>query len=356
MIKIKKVFFLNLALIFFSTLTTYLIIELFIAPIFQVKLHLNALNLANNPDHRPYPNDINTPTNEDAIKSHRPSKDFNEEGFNIIFLGDSFIYGYPDYKYTIPYLFENSLRDKFPGEDIKIANFGWISSSPLLDLRLLEKIGEKYHPDIIVLGYDMSDPYDDIKFEMIIQRKNIYWFWDKIPLTIQVMQHYFGATYEKIHRFATKGKMPTRRFFHSEAPLEETAPYCETTVKYIKKIDAYAKKLGAKFILIILPRHYQYNAKESPKNWEAGEYRVLGPYSLELFRYFEMLSKKVDFPIYSLLKDFQETDVFPTCYEDDPHWNENGSEVATKGVVRILEPYLEHSFSLQTNKALGICT
>jgi hypothetical protein len=45
----------------------------------------------------------------------------------------------------------------------------------------------------------------------------------------------------------------------------------------------------------------------------------------------------VDYPIYSILRDFQETDLFPTCFENDPHWNPNGTSVAAVAIARRLE-------------------
>jgi hypothetical protein len=42
-------------------------------------------------------------------------------------------------------------------------------------------------------------------------------------------------------------------------------------------------------------------------------------------------------PVYSLLPTFLETEVFPTCFEDDPHWNADGARVAAERIAEILE-------------------
>jgi len=63
--------------------------------------------------------------------------------------------------------------------------------------------------------------------------------------------------------------------------------------------------LEAKFILLLFPRGYQYSEKESPNNWEKSEYQILGPYAHEPFKYFEEIKQNVDYPIHSLLSDFQ---------------------------------------------------
>ena len=39
-----------------------------------------------------------------------------------------------------------------------------------------------------------------------------------------------------------------------------------------------------------------------------------------------------------LLEDFLSTDVFPTCFRDDPHWNPAGHRVAAEAIVEKLGP------------------
>ena len=58
-----------------------------------------------------------------------------------------------------------------------------------------------------------------------------------------------------------------------------------------------------------------------------GKYIVFGSEPAP-FKYFENIRSKVDYPIHSLLPDFQNTSVFPTCQTGDPHWNEQGTTIA----------------------------
>ena len=61
-------------------------------------------------------------------------------------------------------------------------------------------------------------------------------------------------------------------------------------------------------------------------------YRNFGPYIHEPFRYFESVRDEVSYPIYSLLDDFRNTDVFPTCFDRDPHWLPAGARVAAEAI------------------------
>jgi hypothetical protein len=89
--------------------------------------------------------------------------------------------------------------------------------------------------------------------------------------------------------------------------------------------------------LVILPRSFQYSALESPDSWEKNAYQNLGRYVHEPFNYFERVRDEVDYPIYPLLTDFQETDVFPTCFIDDPHYNASGAHLAAARIYKRLK-------------------
>ena len=89
-------------------------------------------------------------------------------------------------------------------------------------------------------------------------------------------------------------------------------------------------------MVYVLPRSFQYSAREVPDNWEAPFYEVLGPHSLEPFRFFDELKRRVDYPIHALLDAFRETDVFPTCFDRDPYWNEAGQRVCAEAIFPTL--------------------
>ena len=102
-----------------------------------------------------------------------------------------------------------------------------------------------------------------------------------------------------------------------------------------------ARERGAEFVVVVLPRSYQYSARECPQNWEKDMYVTLGPHALEAFRWFDEISPQVDFPIVSLLETFQQNQEFPTCLDDDPHWNATGHKVAAEAVLQALLPLVE---------------
>ena len=105
-------------------------------------------------------------------------------------------------------------------------------------------------------------------------------------------------------------------------------------------IRDYADQSGAEFVLFVFPRHFQYDRREAPNSWERAEYDLEGPHNLEPFRFFDEQRDQVDYPIHTLLEAFRATEVFPTCFDDDPHWNDSGATVAAEAISAALAGFL----------------
>ncbi len=277
------------------------------------------------------------PTNADGIRSRREARDFPEGGNNLVFLGDSFVWGYNVREnQALPARVEAALNERHAGLDVKAANFGWISASPYVEHRKFGRVGHKYHPKLVVLGLDMTDFHDDIKYELMQWREGIYRYYDVFPLTLHVFREYAPELFWRVHSWSLNGRLPRKKYFASEQPLDQSEPFLEATLRNLEKIDHSARLMGARFVVVVFARGYQHNPKESPDNWEKDLYTVMGPYSREPFRYFEKVASRVGFPIYSLLPPFEQSTEFPLYARDDPHWNHAGIALAAGAVADIV--------------------
>jgi len=186
----------------------------------------------------------------------------------------------------------------------------------------------------------MTDFHDDIKWGNMLERRRLYWFYDKIPFALKAMKTLIPPLFGILHDW-TCDNIPKQYYFITEQPLEESRSFMQPTVGHIEKIKDQAAELGAGFALFVLPRAYQYSDRECPDSWDKHAFTVLGPYALEPFRFFAELKDKVDYPIHSLLPAFQETDLYPTCFKNDPHWNEDGAGVAAEAIADALEEMIK---------------
>lgn len=314
--------------IFLAALATLLLFELVGQLVFRNKLYF-----VNDVDHRMKPFETED-INSDGIRSAVEATDFPPEARNILFLGDSYVYGYRlEPEEAPPQQLEALARERHPGVDINVANFGWVSSSPILSHRLLQDLGAKYNPDVVILGLDMSDFEDDLKYRHLLERPGIYRTLYVLPISLLAMKKAFRKIFflqpwhERIFGY------PAQRFFVTAQPMQENLRYYEQVRRSIDDLARTSREeLGAKFVLFVLPRNYQYSDRESPNNWERHHYETLGPWSQEPFAYFDSIRGEVDYPIYSLLDDFRRTKVFPTCLEWDPHWTAEGARVAAEAI------------------------
>lgn len=293
-------------------------------------------------DHRLLPNK-ELGINSDGIRCPVEADDFTGETFNIVFLGDSFIYGsLLDYKDTVPAQVERMLRKEYPALEPRCINYGWISSSPGPSYRLLRDIGATYKPDLVVLALDVTDFHDDI----LVRTKVGYW--DRSPTAYLLLRlglrDVLIELYEECRlsylwraRSDSSRLIPARRFFVVEQPLGDSLPDMVETEENLKQIAQFCRtELAVPFIVVMYPRHFQISDRESPRNWERSSYTILGPYSLEPFRWLEALKARASYPVHSLFRDFKEAGKFPLFLEDDPHWNPDGAAVAARGIIEAL--------------------
>ncbi|MBL8861168.1 MAG: SGNH/GDSL hydrolase family protein [Planctomycetes bacterium] len=323
-----------------TVLAWWLGVELLVAPHLSFgdwNIHYRILR---NLDHRP--TQVGGGFNSDSVVAREESGAFRPEDFNLIFLGDSFTMGLGVDPGTeaFPVLVGDALAARHPAERFHTANFGWVSSSPFLSHRRLVDSGARYAPDLVVLAVDMTDFADDLRYQRVLERHGIYWLYDKIPLTLRLVQAIAPVTLRRVAAWSVGG-IPARRFFVTDAPLEETRRWMDPLAENCDRVAAWCREQGARFVLVVLPRSYQYSAREAPRDRDAREYAVLGPYCLEPFRFFDELRPTKDYPIVSLLDDFRANTEFPTCFEDDAHWTPLGHRVAARALVRELAPIVD---------------
>ena len=300
-------------------------------------------------DHRLAP-DPEKQVNEDGIRFAGTADDLKEEDFVILFLGDAYTYGLAmRYDQAYPYVFERMVNNDAGSRVVRAVNFGWSSSSPLLSLRLLQDIGKKYKPDLVVYNLDMNDFHDDLVYDQKLSEIDMadvaegverfygnYLPWLRLGSDhVERMQRLLGFERD------AQVSIPEDRFFVTNQPLEASRSNMERgSMKNLLAMHNYsADVLKAPMVLVVYPRHYQYSIRESPDNWEKDAYRVQGPYVKEPFRYLEEVRDELPYRVIDLLPVFESSDHFPLYLQNDPHWSAAGHRIAAQAVARGLAAY-----------------
>jgi lysophospholipase L1-like esterase len=296
-------------------------------------------------DHRLRPNPL-MGINEDGIRTQRRAADFTDDTYNVVFLGDSFTFGlnveaastFPEQVGRLwagPGASNKASRGAGgdDGREVRVANFGWTSSSPILSLRLLRDIGEKYSPDLVVLCLDLSDFQDDIRYERMLREQSGL----TLSPTLFVLRQ-LGL--DRLSGEGSARDAPDDRLFLANQPLDRVRPHLALTEQAIGDIAEHSRSvLNADFVLVGLPRGFMYDAREHP-NWRRRDWNALGPHRLGMFEWLGELADRVDYPVLPLLGAFSDADAFPTCFGNDPHYNARGHRIAARAIAAGLDDVL----------------
>jgi hypothetical protein len=274
--------------------------------------------------------------NGDGIRCHFEADDFDSASTNIVFLGDSFTYGahLDGESQAFPAGVARILDPD--GQRIRSINFGWPSSSPLLSMRLLADIGHKYKPDMVVMSLDLTDFYDEHKYIRMIRFPRLSptaFLLREAGLSWLIADWVGWSELRGDHH-----ELPfPNTFYIVRQPLAESRPYLHEIETNLRRIEDHTRGvLEAKFVLVLLPRAFQYTDAEAPHDPHRNLYPPLGPYVLEPNRWFDEFCAETGFTCFSLLDDFRNSPVFPTCFENDPHWNVAGHQVAAEALAEDL--------------------
>jgi hypothetical protein len=295
-------------------------------------------------DHRPRPHTGGT--NEDGVYSRLAPADFRGEDFNVVCLGDSFTANphLPD-EVRWPTTLERLLQPRLPGQRVRVANFGWVSSSPVLQARQLHEIGAKYKPDLVLQAFDMTDFHDDLVARERLARVgagggevSIFRAF-RVGASLALGVEDYGEWLRERYRWARSAAapaVPASRYFFLFEPPETSEPYFAPSWQAILESARLAREMGARYALFILPRYQQYDPRESPRDPERRVFPADAPGLLVPFAYFARQARAAGFPVHSLREDFVADPAFPKCRTDDPHWNAEGNRVAAQAIERDL--------------------
>jgi len=275
-----------------------------------------------------------------ALREERP---IATDDYNVIFLGDSFAYGdmLPNELDAFPFLVERLV----PG--IRVANFAWPSSSPLLQVRQLRDLGARYSPDLVVVAFDMTDFQDDLVYRSQLEAQGGAEPWTLSVFRIVEVRLGLAIGVPDLSEWLrtrlrwTRAEGPQHRriesrqhrHFAMSAPLATNQELMEVSWGYLVQLYEESSALGARFAVVALPRYQHYHPEESPEDWARELFPASDEYLFEPFRWFESKAEIAPFPIFSLLPAFQQTDEPQTVWLDDPHYNEAGHQVAADALA-----------------------
>jgi len=305
-------------------------------------------------------------TNSDGLRTPWTRETFRAQRERIVVMGDSFTFGLGvEDDESVPAKLQDVLRARLGRDDIGVLNAGVISYSPFLQRLAFREIVSHYAPTLTIVMLDLGDVGDDYKYARMAlpggdprrprfdvhasqyhPEKEVALVRLAAPILVP-----FERPFDVYRRFypqrtppsgylkfevAIDGVIEANRWFILRHPLKKTRPYLEATLGYVREIAAEARAIGSDFVLVVPPRYFQWSDRECPKDWAAYMRDLDEPYEYAYFEFFDEVADEVDFPIKSLLPEFQATTEFPLVFEGDAHWNPAGNRFVAEAIADYL--------------------
>ena len=199
---------------------------------------------------KPTPNHAHMEINAAGFRGPIAPKEKPKDEFRILFLGDSCTFGLGGtgiaYDRTYPAQVQKLLADNKRGATVRALNFGCAGYTSYQGLRLLERDGLAYRPDVIVAYFGIND------------RARAIGFMDKDQRPVELPPNALVRTLRRssLYWLLTRGIVQTRRKMASDQqPL-----FRVTEEDYHQNLDGMAKLaagIGARIYFIAPPYLFQ---------------------------------------------------------------------------------------------------
>ncbi len=204
----------------------------------------------------------------------------------ILVLGDSYTFGYGvEAAEAYPQVLGALVRGTEP--PVEVINAGIPSYSPTLEVLWLRGVGLALSPDLVVLGFDMSDFQDDLFLEPLVE-----WGEDGEPVRVRpsprpgrLARGYKSLLLVRMARFATESAYrrlasgeefdapQARELVHNrfaltrdDVPEEEAGPHYRRTFGWLDRMRTLLAEHQVRFLVFTYPYGHQVATDE----WDSG--------------------------------------------------------------------------------------
>lgn len=264
---------------------------------------------------------------------HKDGKD--PSSYRILVLGDSFTFGLGvDMEESYPKVLE-SMLNKNPllngdKKRFEVINSGIQGFGTEQEFLYLKELGEKYKPDLVILGLYTNDINDVMKgipsgYIRSSIKNQIYFL-----SYLRGLQILLSKNFKEI-------KTEILQLYQDTYPPEfENA--IRKTKEFEIKIRDYSASIGAKTMVIIIPLSLEIDRVE----WEKKGFGHLYKddfFSKNMTKFSDMFTefgKINDIPTLPLLEPFRNSTIKPLYYTHDTHWNKDGHRLAAESMYNFL--------------------
>lgn len=249
----------------------------------------------------------------------------------VLLLGDSFTFGVGnDYKDIWPVILEHNLLDA--GYNVDIVKAGVCEYDTTVELRLLERLFPKYHPDIVVFVFLPNDLFTNtpIGFPTYLEQKynpdesglpvsRTSSFLRNLNTVILLKRILFSSDYLYARTY-----LSTSRAQYYRMPMNSRLKgQIALTKKLLLQAKSYCEQRSAIFMVFSIPQQFQVIAKA--RNFEFRKIDV--DLIDQVFSTFASSNSFFWIPVLDDLARSYQVDHRPLYFRYDGHLNKSGNEI-----------------------------
>lgn len=296
-----------------------------------------------------------------------------ENTFRILMLGDSYTEGYGvEAAESFSKQLEKMLNDKSSSgkanvgksrqasaisRDYEVINTGVGSYSPIIEYLLLKYKGVALQPDMVILNFDWSDPYDDYVYSKLA----VFNGSDVVAVqpAVEKPKSLFGnvraflSRHSRVYQFfalrfasATSDIVPGALgsdrliFLRDNLTDSDYAALFNNSAPYLLKIRQLLQQNNVSFAIHVYPYALQVSAEAWKSGRKAFFFSGDKVYTAKPFAVVEEFGKENSITVVSSYSYFRNRSDLPQLYFDyDGHWTPKGHEV----VATALHDYIQNS-------------
>ncbi len=360
----RKSVYTNLLILFITILVCLVFLEIFLRYLYPVEYSLEQMPILSDygvflrvPNFE-YEYKISETSqiiklNSKGIRDYEYGYMKNDSVYRIVVIGDSFVQGSQvRLEDTTPKRLEKFLNEN-QTKSYEVINFGFDGYGPIPEAILIEEEIMKYNPDLVILGYDISNDIQLLGWGAYAVFPDDFWTTEKHDLLKK--EFYHTTTDTKIRNYLRRHSMVyfllkktirslkrdpsydliNDRYNINQAYIKEYDPEIErnlNTTRFIFKfLKEYTQKNNVSFVVVVIPAKEQvdldiFNDILTKNNKTTENYELEKPQRL-----IDEELEKLNITYIDLLPHFRENNINNTFYwKIDGHFNKQGNDFAAR--------------------------
>ena len=298
--------------------------------------------------------------NSKGLRDYEYPYDKPEGVVRILVLGDSFTAGLEvGMEDTYPKVLERLLNDseKNKNRRYEVINAGVPGYSTVQELQYLKEHGIKYEPDLVIVGFCMTNDYKDNYFrlkryvegnqfkDVLRTAENGSGFFPRVKVYLRKHTLLYPLLVGRLKQSVWLNRLLVKFNISGPSTFEEfqinvpghLKKVWGYTEEILREMNSFSREHSARLTVVMIPFQYQmsisrWQRDKNKHGLDDKDFYIDNPQ-----RVLSDICRKENIPVFDLTNSLREQSEKTKVYiENDGHWTKHGHEYAAKEIYRYL--------------------